>query len=47
MTESGMLLRQQDPHDARRVFIVLSEEVTVKLNAYFAASDQQNAQSVR
>lgn len=47
MTESGMLLRQQDPHDARRVFIVLSEEVTVKLNAYFAAADQQNAQSVR
>ena len=47
MTESGMLLRQQDPHDARRVFIVLSEEVTTKLNAYFAAADRQNTQSVR
>lgn len=38
MTESGMLLRRQDPDDARRVFIILSDEVTTKLNDYFAAS---------
>ena len=47
MTESGMLLRQQDPADARRVFIILSDEVTAKLNAYFAAADRQNVQIVR
>ena len=47
MTENSMLLRQQDPHDARRVFIVLSEEVTTKLNAYFAATDRQNTQFIR
>ena len=47
MTESGMLLRQQDPADARRVFIILSDEVTAKLNAYFAAAHRQNVQIVR
>ena len=47
MTESGMLLRQQDPDDARRVFIILSDAVTASLNDYFAAADRQNAQIIR
>jgi DNA-binding MarR family transcriptional regulator len=42
MTENGMLLRQQDPDDARRVFIVLSDEVAAKLDDYFAASERPN-----
>lgn len=36
MTESGMLVRRQDPDDARRVFIVLSDETSAKLDEYFA-----------
>ena len=44
MTESGMLLRQQDPDDARRVFIILSDEVAAKLNDYFAASERHSTQ---
>jgi hypothetical protein len=43
MTESGMLLREQDPNDARRVFIVLSDEVALKLNEYFAAAERYSA----
>lgn len=38
MTESGMLERRQDPDDARRVFIVLSDETSAKMNDYFAAA---------
>ena len=38
MTESGMLQRQQDPDDARRVFIVLSDAVAAKLKEYFEAT---------
>jgi len=38
MTESGMLIREQDPDDARRVFIILSDEVAAKLEEYFAAA---------
>lgn len=37
MTESGMLVRRQDPADARRVFIELSPETSAKLDDYFAA----------
>lgn len=37
MTESGMLLRRQDPADARRVFIELSSETSAKMDDYFAA----------
>jgi DNA-binding MarR family transcriptional regulator len=40
MTESGMLLRQQDPNDARRVFIGLTDEVATKLNDYFSSSER-------
>jgi len=37
MTESGMLVRRQDPADARRVFIELSDETSAKLDDYFVA----------
>jgi hypothetical protein len=37
MTESGMLVRRQDPDDARRVFIELSEESSAKIDDYFTA----------
>jgi len=37
MTESGMLIRQQDPDDARRVFILLSEETNARIEDYFAS----------
>ena len=37
MTQSGMLLRRQDPADARRVFIELSPETSAKLDDYFVA----------
>jgi hypothetical protein len=37
MTESGMLVRHQDPADARRVFIELSDETSAKLDDYFVA----------
>jgi DNA-binding MarR family transcriptional regulator len=46
MTESGMLLRRQDPEDARRVFIILSDEVMAKLNDYFAASEVHSARNI-
>lgn len=35
MTEHGALLRQQDPHDARRVFIELSDDSERRLLGYF------------
>jgi len=37
MTESGMLLRRQDPADARRVFIELSAETSAKMDDYIVA----------
>lgn len=37
MTESGMLIRQQDPVDARRVFILLSDETNARIEDYFAS----------
>lgn len=37
MTESGMLIRQQDPDDARRVFILLSDETSARIEDYFAS----------
>ena len=46
MTESGMLLRRQDPEDARRVFIILSDEVMAKLNDYFAATEAHSARNI-
>jgi hypothetical protein len=38
MTENGMLVRRQDPDDARRVFIELSGDTISKLDDYFAAA---------
>ncbi|HMS19419.1 hypothetical protein [uncultured Sphingorhabdus sp.] len=35
MTEAGYLIRRQDPYDARRVYIELSENMTGKLKDYF------------
>jgi hypothetical protein len=34
MTESGLLVREQDPDDARRVFIALSEDAAASLYQY-------------
>lgn len=36
MTESGMLVRQNDPNDARRVFIGLSSETEIALRQYLS-----------
>ena len=38
MTEHGALVRKQDPNDARRVFIGLSEDSEQRLTAYFATA---------
>jgi DNA-binding MarR family transcriptional regulator len=46
MTESGMLVRRQDPDDARRVFIDLSEETNAKLDDYFAATATRTTQII-
>lgn len=35
MTDAGYLVRRQDPYDARRVYIELSESMTEKLKSYF------------
>lgn len=37
MTEAGYLVRKQDPYDARRVYIELSEAMAGKLKDYFEA----------
>ncbi|MBL0924467.1 MAG: MarR family transcriptional regulator [Sphingomonadaceae bacterium] len=46
MTESGMLVRQQDPDDQRRVFIELSEETSAKLDDYFTLAATRPGQIV-
>jgi DNA-binding MarR family transcriptional regulator len=46
MTESGMLERRQDPDDARRVFIVLSDETSAKLDDYFASAAARSGQII-
>ena len=46
MTENGMLVRQQDPDDARRVFIGLSDETNTKLDDYFAATASRSGQII-
>lgn len=38
MTEHGALVRKQDPNDARRVFIGLSEDSEARLTAYFTSA---------
>lgn len=42
MTQSGMLVRRDDPDDARRVFIMLSEDMAAKLEDYFANAEWQS-----
>ena len=37
MTDSGLFVRQADPHDGRRVFIALSDAAADAMNAWFAA----------
>jgi DNA-binding MarR family transcriptional regulator len=46
MTESGMLVRQQDPDDARRVFIDLSDDTNAKLDDYFASAAMRSSQII-
>jgi hypothetical protein len=46
MTESGMLVRRQDPADARRVFIELSTETSAKLDDYFAAISTRSTEII-
>jgi hypothetical protein len=46
MTENGMLVRQHDPGDARRVFIGLSEETSNKMLDYLADVRRRSAQPV-
>lgn len=38
LTESGVLVRQADPKDARRVFIALSDESAASMKAYLIAA---------
>lgn len=46
MTESGMLVRRQDPDDARRVFILLSEETDARVDDYFASISDRLVQII-
>jgi DNA-binding MarR family transcriptional regulator len=43
MTESGMLLRRQDPADARRVFIELSPKNSAKIDDFIVAVSTRSA----
>lgn len=38
LTDTGVVLRQQDPHDGRRVFIALADATAQHLGQWFAAS---------
>lgn len=40
MTNSGILIRQQDPNDARRVFLELSDETALSIEAYFLKASE-------
>lgn len=46
MTESGMLVRRQDPADARRIFIELSPEASAKVEDYFTAIGNRSPQII-
>jgi hypothetical protein len=46
MTENGMLVRRQDPDDARRVFIDLSDDTNARLDDYFAAAASRRSQII-
>lgn len=36
MERQGLIIRRDDPHDARRVFVELAPETSLALNQYFA-----------
>ena len=38
LTDKGLVERQADPHDGRRVFIALAQEATDALTHWFGAS---------
>lgn len=38
MTEQGLLVRTADPHDARRMFVALSDDAAAAMARYFAAA---------
>jgi hypothetical protein len=38
MTEQALLIRKPDAHDGRRVFIALSDQVAMAMDAYLAAA---------
>jgi DNA-binding MarR family transcriptional regulator len=38
LTDKGLVLRQADPHDGRRVFITLAQETADALMRWFGAS---------
>ncbi|KPH65356.1 hypothetical protein ADT71_10535 [Novosphingobium sp. ST904] len=40
MTEKGLLTRSKDPADGRRIYIHLSKDTRLKLDAYFEALQQ-------
>ena len=40
MTDAGLFLREQDPHDGRRIFIALAEGACDALARYFEALDE-------
>ena len=40
MTDAGLFLREQDPHDGRRIFIALAEGAFDALSRYFEALDE-------
>jgi hypothetical protein len=40
MTDAGLFLREQDPHDGRRIFIALAEGAYDALSRYFEALDE-------
>ncbi len=42
MTENGLLLRKQDPNDARRVFIELSSDMVTQMTTYFSELQQRS-----
>ena len=46
MTDAGLLVRVQDPGDARRVFIELAPDTRMKMEAYFAAAAMVNAPAI-
>lgn len=46
MTDNGLLTRKQDPHDARRVFIMLSEATLEKLDSYFREAGKRSISAI-